>query len=284
MKITSTLIMASICLFCFSCGDSPPAVVTTKPKPVNKPKIASLDLSNLKEQYSYSNSDIKIKFGQFIFQHTYIHDRYEGQYRYNSAERGEVYITSAITVDAKSKDPDFPIICAFTWDGKTLSQIGTFDYNFSYWQDYGTYLGNNPDWGNDFAHTEKIHFDIGLQVEGEDIKSHPIYIMALTEPCISRDEDRFKEPTVQYNDGDCATGGDITSLDELKPFTLIKIIGNPSSKKPQKRNKYNKYGGIDYGFISPKKDTVKIKNHGYGWVRIKDNGKDTVIFRKDPNQ
>lgn len=252
--------MALLCLVYSSCDVSGNETVVNQKSNTSpvKPQTATLNISNLKGLNAYSDLDIKIKFGQFIFQKTYIHDRYQGQYVYNSAERGDIYITSSILIDSKSKDPALPIICAFIWNGKSLEMRGSFDYNLSYWQDYGMYLGNNPDWNNDFAHTEKIRFDIGLEVEKNNIKGYPLYIMALNSPCVTREEDRFKQPVVKYNDGSCITGGDIESLDQLKNFTLIKIINEPKLNKKLASN-LNKYGGVDYGFISKKYKTIEKK-------------------------
>ncbi len=201
-----------------------PDTSTINPNPTTIP--GNLRVENLKELTVFKNADLQLKFANFILQKTYVHDRYSEEYHYNSAERGNIFITSSVSIFSKSKDPKLPVICAFILDGKTLKLRGTFNYNFSRWEDYGTFLGNNADFGNDFAHTEKIQFDIGLEVEKENIKGFPIYILAKNEPCVEREENRLKEPPVSYSDGNCITGGDISSNEELAAYTIIKIIKN----------------------------------------------------------
>jgi hypothetical protein len=276
---------AFLCLL-YSCSDSTQestkntSVDTTNRKVVVVAQ-GKLTADQMKETFSYRDSDIYIKFGRFIPQKNYIHDNYGVQYKYNQAERGELYITCQIRVTAKSKDPTLPIFCAYSFGNGVFIPMGTFDYNFTQWQDYGTYLGNNADFGNDFAHTATIPFNIGLAVEKSKLKS-PVYIMALKSPCVVRSEERFREPPVKYDDGSCVTGGDITSLDQLKNFILIKIINQPSQRKRLANNR-NEYGGIDYGFIVslPKNGKEPPQKKGYIAVTGKNrNGHDTVLYIK----
>jgi len=246
------------------------------------PEPGNIDISDLKENKVFKDSDLYIKFSNFILQKTYIHDRYEGQWRYNSSERGNIFITCSILISSKSKDPSLPIICLFALDGKALRLKGTFDYNFSEWENYGTYLGNNADYGNDFAHTEKIRFDIGVEVDKNEIKDKQLYILAKNDACVIRNEDRFQEPAVKYDSESCVTGGDITSLDQLKNFVIVKIISQQSDRKKTAKNR-NRYGGIDYGFIVslPKNGKEPPQKKGYIAVTGKNrNGHDTVLYIK----
>ena len=44
---------------------------------------------------------------------------------------------------------------------------GNFTVRFNRWEDYGTYLGNDHDFSNDFAKTSSIRFKIGVEVPNE---------------------------------------------------------------------------------------------------------------------
>ena len=187
-------------------------------------RIKSGTIDKIKPLRFYADSDVRIKFSNFNFQKNYIHDDYGDQYRYNQAERGSIFITSRIKVSAKSKTPTLPIFCAFIDRKDSLQLIGTFKYNFSKWEDYGTFLGNNADFNNDFAHVPTISFNIGLEVELEYLKQGPIYIFALKSPCEIRQEDRFAQPPVKYSDDNCITGGNINSETDLSKFLLIQIL------------------------------------------------------------
>lgn len=282
-KLCCTLLVGLGCLVLFSCDTTttPSKTVVTAIDTTVKPKnMPHLIVDSLKATNSYRDSDIHIRFGSFLFQKQYTHDDYGYQYRYNDAERGDLFITCEISITAKSKDPTLPIFCAYNFKDGVLTPLGTFAYNFTRWEDYGTYLGNDADFGNDFAHTATIPFKIGLEVGKSDLKS-PVYILALKNTCVVRNEDRFQQPAVKYDNGSCVTGGNITSMNELKDFIIVKIIGQSNRNKIAKKG--SGHSIIPFGFTVslPKDGKEPPKKKGYiSLTGTNREGHDTVIYVK----
>lgn len=84
-----------------------------------------------------------------------------------------------------------------------LHLIGKLSYEFRRWKDYGSYLGNHADYGNDFAHSSTIPFNLGLQVSEEIINEHEIYLVLNRNGCFMRSSDSYGRPKVQYKEMGC---------------------------------------------------------------------------------
>lgn len=79
-----------------------------------------------------------------------------------------------------------------------MNREGTMEVRFAYWQDYGHYLGNYPDYGNDFAKTSTIRFKLGDEVSTE-LTTKPYAIVLKKTNGLSRKYDRYKNPPVSYS-------------------------------------------------------------------------------------
>ena len=79
-----------------------------------------------------------------------------------------------------------------------MNREGIMEVRFAYWQDYGHYLGNYPDYGNDFAKTSTIRFKLGDEVSKE-ITAKPYAIVLKKTNGLSRKYDRYKNPPVSYS-------------------------------------------------------------------------------------
>lgn len=87
-------------------------------------------------------------------------------------------------------------------------------------QNFGAFLGNYADYGNDFAHTATIRFEVGYEANEQDVKQ-PVYIFATLQGCNERGYDRFGNPPDSYSSS-CSSstiGGD-----NVNEYTLIAII------------------------------------------------------------
>ncbi|VVO17129.1 hypothetical protein [Pseudomonas fluorescens] len=119
------------------------------------------------------------------------------EYEYRNAERGAQYVTAQVTYSSKEKDPSLMAMAVYApRDGK-LKRLGEMGFEFVKWESYATFLGNYHDSGNDFAHSEKIRFSMGVQVQNEEVVK-PLYIIAARKECANRREDRFGNPPVKY--------------------------------------------------------------------------------------
>lgn len=174
----------------------------------------------------FENSNIKITFNPFSFQNEFIFDRDGYQWRYRKAERDGKFLISVASITAKSnnKNPLLPIIYAYKIDSTGFLSIAKFEYQFYKWNDYGTYLGNGHDFGNDFAYTETIKFDIGLTVNQTDVNS-TILIIASNQGKIPRSSNQFSTPNISYIYSDDIGGYPNMTLSKLiNEYTIIDVI------------------------------------------------------------
>ena len=68
-----------------------------------------------------------------------------------------------------------------------------FDMRYARWDDYGSYLGNEADFNNDFTKTSTVKFKLGAEVSTEITKS-AFAIVAKNENVLTEEYDRFKNP------------------------------------------------------------------------------------------
>lgn len=126
------------------------------------------------------------------------------EYEYREPERGAQYVTAQVTYSSKQKDPNLLAMAVYSARDGKLKQLGQMGFEFVKWESYATFLGNYHDSGNDFSHSEKIRFSMGVQVQKEELIK-PLYIIAAKKGCASRSSDRFGRPPVQYLTYSCQT-------------------------------------------------------------------------------
>lgn len=125
-------------------------------------------------------------------------DDYGDYYSYRQADRGNKYITASMSVKSSEKDPKLPQLAVYKIEGKNMTLISRFTTEFARWDDYGTYLGNDADFNNDFSKVSTVRFKIGVQVE-EEITRNPYAIVIKKENNLSRNYERFDNPPVSYS-------------------------------------------------------------------------------------
>lgn len=95
----------------------------------------------LDESRSAKVGPTQLRFTSVSTNNRFTYDRYEDTYRYQEAKRGHLYIvaTVRITADEEELDPDLPPVHVYRTDGDQLSHVGTMEYEFYDWEDYGSY-------------------------------------------------------------------------------------------------------------------------------------------------
>lgn len=185
----------------------------------------TLGFKALKEYVSVDAGDVTIKFNSVNTGQQWVFDNYGYEYRYRSAERGEIYVLSKVSISSEIKDPKLPPIAVYKIKNGTLSLIGRLGYEFSRWKNYGSYLGNYKDFGNDFAHTKTISFSCGLSISNEEMSNHAIFVVVKTTNCFYRSEDKYRTPPVSYNFSyDCSLKSTLTVDDFDNGYVLIKVF------------------------------------------------------------
>ncbi|WP_280188627.1 hypothetical protein [Bacteroides fragilis] len=200
------------------------AKIKAKIKAEEEERIKALGFKALKEHSTVEVFYNKISIGQFSITKTFTFDAYDDRYFYRTADRGNKYISSRITITSTDKNPKLPVFYAYRINGNKLTCEGRFKLEFARWEDYATYLGNYTDNSNDFSKTSTIPFKIAIEVSDE-VASSPLVIICRKQNCMVRNYDRFANPPVYYSIGDGCTYNPTLTLDDLKKgYAVVKIL------------------------------------------------------------
>lgn len=139
----------------------------------------------------------RVEMSSISVGNTFVFDSYGDHWRYLQADKGSKYITALMKITSDSKDPSLPQPAIYTIEGDRMVYAGNFTVRFNRWEDYGTYLGNDHDFSNDFAKTNSIRFKIGIEVQNE-LTQKPYAIVLKKTNSLIRRYDRFENPPVSY--------------------------------------------------------------------------------------
>lgn len=185
-------------------------------------RIKALGFKALVQQTSFTIDYNKVVLSDVKVGTTYTFDDYGSEYFYRTAERGTKYVLATMSVTSADKDPKLPQLAVYKINGDKMEFVDVLETRFARWKDYGSYLGNYTDYGNDFAHTGTIKFKLALQVD-VDILNGPYAIVCKNENTITRSYERFNNPPVSY-DSDKYCYADILNADSFKDqYILVKV-------------------------------------------------------------
>lgn len=166
-------------------------------KKAEEERIKALGFKALKASTTFKIDYNKVELTSISIGNTFTFDSYGDRYFYRSADRGNKYITAAMKITSDSKDPKLPQLAIYKIYGDSMIWEGNFKTEFARWDDYGSYLGNNHDFGNDFAKTSSVRFKIGKEVAEEIVKGAYALIMK-KENALNRNYERFDNPPISY--------------------------------------------------------------------------------------
>lgn len=149
---------------------------------------------------SAKTQQVTATIGKVSFSKKFVFDRYSDSYHYIDADRDSKYLVAPMSVTASKGvfDPALPGVALYWPDGSSLRKISDADIRLSRWADYGAYLGNYGDSGNDFAKTAIVRFEIGVQGTEGELGHRPLYLIGTKAGCVYRHEGRFEHPPVSY--------------------------------------------------------------------------------------
>ena len=168
----------------------------------------------------------KITFSKSTIGLKYIHDTYPtysgSSWFEHTADRDNQFISFAMDVASTSKDPNIPVPAFYSISGDKLVFEKQFWINFARWDDYGSYLGNEPDLNNDFAKVGTVKFKVGAEISKE-LLSKPYIVLVKNSNCMTRQSDRFENPPIWYS-GDAGYPLHLT-IDDINSgkYFVIKI-------------------------------------------------------------
>lgn len=185
---------------------------------------AAMGFKAFSETSTVQSGDVTLKVLAVEKAGKWIFDRYDDTYRYLSAERGNVFITTNLSITSESKDPSLPVVLVYKVSQGMLNMLGQMRYHFYKWEDYGTYLGNSHDLKNDFAYTKTIKFSCGLQIDQDDFNGGPIFVVIKKDNCMLRNEEKYDNPPVSYSAIGCSTEQVLEVGDVTDDYAFIKIF------------------------------------------------------------
>ena len=153
----------------------------------------------------------------------WVADRYDSRWFYWDARRGSKYIVADVRISSTMHNPKLPPIFVYRVVGDQLAQVGRMAYKFYKWKNYGTYLGNYADYGNDFAHTETIPFTAALEIDEARIKE-PLFVLVGRTPCFQRVHDQYSRPEIRYSPTECEDQDYVTLDGAERGLGVIKIF------------------------------------------------------------
>ena len=177
----------------------------------------------IKQKTKIKQGDCILNFSNIKLTNRWIFDRYGNEWRYIAAERGNKHLTFTLSITAESKTPSLPPIYVYQLiDGKLQYKESVY-YKFYRWEDYASYLGNDADYGNDFARTKNIRFSPGVQLVMNDFNKYPTFLMVKKSNCVLRNEDRFANPPVSYSSSNCNYDRSLTVDKAIEDYFTVKI-------------------------------------------------------------
>lgn len=152
----------------------------------------------------------------------WIFDRYGDRWHYRDARRGSKFVVAELTLsaDQNAHNPALPPVVVYRAQDSLLQRVGIAEYHFYAWQDYGSYLGNYSDYGNDFAHTRSIRFSAGLEIEDGDA-GQALYVLLGKSGCVSRVYKEYGNPEVYYSEQTCSPPQSLTVDQVAQGFYVI---------------------------------------------------------------
>ncbi|WP_053969751.1 hypothetical protein [Mangrovimonas sp. ST2L15] len=198
-----------------------------KAQELEEKRKRELGFKLVKSNSSIKLDDLTLKFSDIGLKGSFTFDSYGDTYHYRKADRGSRFITAKVSITSKSNDPNLPTIIGYIMkDGKltSVTPIG-LSYRFRRWEDYGSYLGNDADYGNDFSKTSTIPFNLGYEINNDKINGEKIYLVLCKNRTVTRKYDRFDNPPISYNGySGFKISLNVDDFDENGDYILIKII------------------------------------------------------------
>jgi hypothetical protein len=197
---------------------------TVEQKRVEAERKKALGFKILEPVSTVKFDDLSLRFEKIWTGKRWSFDDYGSEYRLRDAQRGSKHILARVSISSETKNPSLPPVLAYQMNNGELELIGTLGYEFRRWKDYGSYLGNYADYGNDFAHSKTIPFNLGLQVSDDKFVGKTIYIVMKKTGCFERRKKDYGNPEIQYSEGICSAKRTLKVEDFDNDYILLKKI------------------------------------------------------------
>lgn len=182
------------------------------------------DLLNWKFKKSVDIGDATLKIMNSIKGRKWRFDRYPpGRWYERESDKDAQYIYIDYEITSKAKTVKLPALMAFSICD-TFDFIGVLGTEFFKWEDFGSYLGNYHDSGNDFSKRDTVKFTSGIEVSNETLKTSTVLIAALKEPCLVQRNKRFRKPPLYFAEQGCVPAPIARPADLLTKVIPVKVF------------------------------------------------------------
>lgn len=156
----------------------------------------------------------------------WVFDRHGTGQMYREAVRGSSHVVADVRIASDEHNPKLPQLAIYKVgaSNERLVYVTTMIYRFYRWRDYGTYLGNNPDHGNDFAFTESIRFVAGASLRESVLESDVLFVLAEKNGCGVRQRDDFASPPISYAYELCYWPGSISPTEAGTVYQAVHVF------------------------------------------------------------
>lgn len=163
----------------------------------------------------FSNCKVGLKFVHDVY------PTYSGSSWFeHTADKGSKYISFNMDITSTDKNPNIPTLAFYSINGSSLAYRGVFWVQFARWDDYGSYLGNEPDLKNDFSKVNTVKFRVGVEIEDDYLKK-PYIVVLKKANTLMRKYDRYKNPPISY-EGDEGYPG-VLDIDDFNNGNYVAI-------------------------------------------------------------
>lgn len=188
-----------------------------------------LGLKVFTENPQFKWHGLKIQLTSGSISNRWVYDDHGNEYTYQVASRGSNYVVANLSITSELHDPELPGIAIYEAREGSLKKLDELRYQFVRWRDYGTYLGNSADMGNDFSKTSTIPFTAGATFDTALVKK-ALFVVMSKQGCHQRSYERLSHPPVRYT-GTCDLLKDTLTINDLKgesAYQIIKIFNRGS--------------------------------------------------------
>lgn len=184
----------------------------------------TLGFSILKPTMIVEYGNLSMRFDKIWVGKRWIFDDYGNQYFLRDSKRGYKHILTRVSITSETNNPSLPPVLAYQINNGELKLLGSLEYKFRRWEDYGSYLGNYADYGNDFSHSKTIPFNGGLELSEPELKNKNIYIVMKKFGCFNRVKKDYGRPEIEYVEGNCSTKEILKVEDFDNDYVLLKML------------------------------------------------------------
>lgn len=184
-------------------------------------RIKALGFKAISAQTNFTIDYNSITLSSFSLGTQFIFDAYDDMWYYKTADRGNKFVTVAMSIKSKSKDPEIPEFAIYSINGDKMDYEAKFQTKYARWRDYGAYLGNYHDINNDFAKVSTVRFKIGAEIS-EAITSKAFAIVCKKENGLSSSYDRYANPPMSWI-GSVSYPSTLSVSDFENNYILVKL-------------------------------------------------------------